>query len=144
MDIRYAMDHLLSEESDLIRHFCSRTKEFQLMAFRMVPWNHEVCFFKEDEKPIAFLWTSIETTELNTQIIRVQALYVKSGIAAAKSRRITEIFEQRLTKLGETKEIKEIGFYTRRNPEAFLRRLNRTVPKARSWFLDSYVCVRRV
>ena len=136
-------DAATNKENWLVNQFCRSTKEYVLMARDVIPVNQRVYFYYVDEHPIAFLWTAIQPNETGGITLRVHALYVKKEILPADSKKITTTFEKILTSMARDRKASEIGFYTRRNPEAFIRRLNRTSPSWRRWTLDSYVITRR-
>lgn len=138
----FAHEALNLREQGLVKRFCQRTREFFLLRHGQVPPGHDVHFFVGTIGPLAFLWTEFQGHELGGKMLRVHALYIEPGVTPRWSSYITDKFEKVLTKMAKEAGAREIGFYTRRNPEAFVRRLNKTSPHR--WVLDSHVVVRRV
>lgn len=138
-----------SPQFRLIHSFIDATKEtmFDSWLYSIFPHDHRVYFYNRNfgsgiSYPIAFLWVEMQMAEnLIDRVLRVHALYIRPP-SMAISQKITKTFERILSSEAKLRGIKEIGFYTRRNPEAFMRRLNRTAPHP--WQLDSYVITRKV
>lgn len=100
-------------------------------------WFYEIGMFF-----VGFLWAQQQTQEDGEKVLRVQALYLDPLLPIKDSIRATRRFEKCLSGYAATNSIPTIGFYTRRQPDAFMRRLNRTAPSP--WKLDSYVLTRKV
>lgn len=73
----------------------------------------------------------IREDEKGTKGVLVNHLYIKSNGDIRE-------FDQKIGEWGKTLGAKWVGFYTRRNPAAFLRKLGN------GWELDSYVLTRAI
>lgn len=111
---------------------------------RHVPSQHDIWFFLSGPTIAGMLWTEPQQDENSHTTLRVHALHIDPYTSSELSRKVTRIFEKEITNKAKALGIKRLGFYTRRNPHAFMRRLNRTTPPKRKWKLDSYVLTRPV
>lgn len=102
-------------------------------------WFYEIGMFA-----VGFLWGQQQHHEDGEEVLRVQALFIDPLLPIKDSIRVTTRFEKCLTDYAHAHELSTIGFYTRRQPDAFMRRLNRTAPDNSKWALDSYVITRKV
>lgn len=107
-----------------------------------VPPHSRMWFYEIGMFFVGFLWAQKQIQEDGEKVLRVQALYIDPLLPIKDSIRATRRFEKLLTSYAQENKITSIGFYTRRQPDAFMRRLNRTAPSP--WKLDSYVLTRKV
>lgn len=138
---------LSSWQMDLVWEFTGATKEYFLEKIlrnnnNLVPENSRMWFYTEDNVPTAFMWAQQQPHEDGGKVLRVHACYIMSGTEKKVSDNILSKFEARLTIYAKSNGMSHVGFYTVRNPWAFVRRLNRTSPKP--WSVDSYVLTRKV
>jgi len=88
-----------------------------------------------DEKSICigFAFAEVMTTDLGKKIVNVHHLFISSD-----DKTILHEFDFKVGEWGKRFGATEVGFYTRRNPEAFLRRVKN------GWEFDCYVLRRKI
>lgn len=146
LDIITAWQQLSEKQATLVKKFSKLLDEdflFQLLRDRhfTVPLNQKMWFYDDT----SFLWAAPTVQENGTSVIQVHAAFVSPFLSPSEATFILQEFETRLNQYAQEHKISEIGFYTRRNPQAFMRRLNRAGQNLFSeWTLDSYVLKRAV
>lgn len=140
-------EELNTTEILFISRFCREIKEPRLNLLLAsydfcVPPNATLWFCRKSNKGIqAFMWATKRNGEDHMFVFQIEAVYI-TPTTRINSREIFSAFEKRGEEYARTNGCTSMGFYTRRNPHAFIRTLNRTAPK--KWSIDSHVLTRPI
>lgn len=106
-----------------------------VVKFKQAIENRLAWYIWQEGEIVGYLYAEVQPNEFRKMVLVIQNVYIKKK--NGKYGFIREV-DKLLVEAAKKRGIDELGFYTRRNPEAFIRHIG-----AR-WQLDSYVLKRKV